>query len=144
MGEKRRNFYGWGYEGATLAAEELAWFERTWSQLFNVTQFEAAPMPRAEEIALRAPRIVLPASLGAICTTEKYERLFHSYGRSVHDLGRMIHRRDFSNPPDVIAFPRTESDIVNLLDWCGANAVAVIPFGGGSSVVGGVTPPLGA
>ena len=40
--------------------------------------------------------------------------------------------------------PQTELDIVSLLDWCGAHGIAAIPFGGGSSVVGGVNPPADA
>src|SRR5204862_300162 len=53
-------------------------------------------------------------------------------------------RRDFAHPPDVVAFPRTEDEVTAVLDWCtGANA-AVIPYGGGSSVVGGVEPAVGA
>ncbi len=141
MTQRKRSFYGWGYADYQLPADELAWFERAWSGLFKVDRFEAAAMPRADEITLRAPRVAAPASLAAVCTTDKHERLFHSFGRSVHDLARMIHRRDFSNPPDVVAYPKTEQDIAGLLDWCGANDVAAIPFGGGSSVVGGVNPP---
>jgi alkyldihydroxyacetonephosphate synthase len=98
-------------------------------------------LPRESEIALRVPRVLPPASLQEICTGEKYDRLLHCYGRSVHDLARMIHRRDFANPPDVVAYPRDEKDIGALLDWCGDNEIAAIPFGGGSSVVGGVNPP---
>ncbi|MGH8676752.1 MAG: FAD-binding oxidoreductase, partial [Burkholderiales bacterium] len=52
-----------------------------------------------------------------------------------------IFARDFSNPPDVIAFPQSESDIVSILDWCDTINAVVIPWGGGSSVVGGVEPP---
>src|SRR5690606_28616940 len=74
-------------------------------------------------------------------TSDKHERLFHSYGRSVHDLARMIHRRDFSNPPDWVAYPRDENEVRAVLDWCSAGDIAAIPFGGGSSVVGGVNPP---
>jgi alkyldihydroxyacetonephosphate synthase len=54
----------------------------------------------------------------------------------------MIHRRDFANPPDVVAYPRDELEIQALLGWCGENEVAAIPFGGGSSVVGGVNPAV--
>jgi FAD binding domain len=42
------------------------------------------------------------------------------------------------------AYPRDESEIGALLDWCGENDLAAIPFGGGSSVVGGVNPPADA
>ncbi len=141
MSGRRRSFFGWGYEGEPVSAQELGWFERAWSQLFQVDRFEPAPLPRAEEISLRAPRVLLPAVFAAFCTDAKYDRLLHCYGRSVHDLARMIHRRDFSNPPDAVAYPRDEAHIRALLDWCGENDVAVVPFGGGSSVVGGVNPP---
>ncbi len=42
--------------------------------------------------------------------------------------------------PISIARPRTEQDVIDLLDWCSANSIAVIPYGGGSSVVGGIEP----
>jgi alkyldihydroxyacetonephosphate synthase len=141
VSERRRSFFGWGYEDDVVSADELGWFERAWSQLFHVDRFDPAPFPRESEITLRKPRVSVPASLKAFCTEDKYDRLFHCYGRSVHDLARMIHRRDFANPPDVVAYPRDEADIRAVLDWCGANDVAAIPFGGGSSVVGGVNPP---
>jgi len=141
MGDRRRSFYGWGYEGEPLPPQEMAWFERAWGALLGVERFDPAPMPRADEIALPAPRLSPPASLAAICSREKWDRLCHSYGRSTIDLARMIHERDFSNPPDVVACPRTEEDVAAVLDWAGEAGAAVIPFGGGSSVVGGVNPP---
>ena len=144
MSGNRRSFYGWGFENDAVSADELGWFERTWAGLFGVDRFDPAPMPREAEITLRAPRVSPPPSLQAFCTADKYDRLLHCYGRSVHDLARMIHRRDFSNPPDAVAYPRDEADIRATLDWCGANDLAAIPFGGGSSVVGGVNPPTDA
>ncbi len=144
MSEMRRSFYGWGFEGDAVSAEELRWFERTWSELFQIDGFDPTPMPRESSITLRAPRVSVPGALQSFCTSDKYERLRHSYGRSVHDLARMILRRDFSNPPDAVAYPHTEDDICAVLDWCGASDIAAIPFGGGSSVVGGVNPPIGS
>jgi alkyldihydroxyacetonephosphate synthase len=141
MSGGRRSFYGWGFEKDAVSPDELNWFERAWADLFHVDGFDPAPMPREEDIALRAPRVPVPLALKPFCTDDKYDRLRHAYGRSVHDLARMIHRRDFSNPPDAVAYPRDEADISAVLDWCGANGLAAIPFGGGSSVVGGVNPP---
>lgn len=139
---KKRSFYGWGFEEDVVSAEELSWFERAWSNLFGVDGFNPAPMPRESEITLRAPRVSLPTALKPFSTSDKYDRLLHCYGRSVHDLARMIHRRDFSNPPDAVAYPRDETEIRAVLDWCGANNFAAIPYGGGSSVVGGINPPI--
>lgn len=46
--------------------------------------------------------------------------------------------------PDLVIRPTRENDIIAVLDWCSATGVAVIPYGGGSSVVGGVEPRLGS
>ena len=45
--------------------------------------------------------------------------------------------------PDTAASPRTEDDVVAILDWAQAANAAVIPFGGGTSVVGGIEPAVG-
>jgi acyl-CoA thioesterase FadM len=46
MGEKKRSFYGWGFEGDVVSPEELGWFERAWSELFRIDHFDPATMPR--------------------------------------------------------------------------------------------------
>ena len=52
-------------------------------------------------------------------------------------------RGEFENPPDLVAMPRDESEIETVLSWAEAEGAAVIPFGGGTSVVGGVEARLG-
>ncbi len=83
-----------------------------------------------------------PAALANVLTQEPYERLVHTYGKSYPETVRAF-ARDFANAPDLVAFPETETDIAALLDWAAAAKVAVIPFGAGSSVVGGVEPIVG-
>jgi alkyldihydroxyacetonephosphate synthase len=83
-----------------------------------------------------------PASLAAFCSTARIDRLIHAYGKSFIDSVRIFDRQ-VPNPPDVVAYPATEQDVIDLVDWAAANDVAVIPFGGGSSVVGGVEPTVG-
>jgi alkyldihydroxyacetonephosphate synthase len=140
MGKPRRKFWGWGYEGDVIPPDEMRWLEGRWAKQFKVSQFERTPPPTGEEIRLRPCRLTIPARLRDMCTTEQYERLFHSYGSSFLDSVR-IFARDFPNPPDVIAYPRNEQDVLALFDWCNDVGAAVIPFGGGTSVVGGVEPP---
>ncbi|MEK6324611.1 MAG: FAD-binding oxidoreductase [Acidobacteriota bacterium] len=140
MHERRRKFWGWGWEGEGLTPEELKRLDPVWAKRLGVSEFEVTPPPTAEEISLRPPRIAIPSSLKVVCTTDHYERLTHSYGRSFADSVR-IFQRDFSNPPDVVALPATEQDIVDIFDWCVSAGAAAIPYGGGSSVVGGVEPP---
>jgi alkyldihydroxyacetonephosphate synthase len=140
MAQPRFKFWGWGYEGEVLAPDEVRWLEEMWAHQFRVHQFDLTPPPSADEIHLRPCRLSIPASLLPICTTDHYERLLHSYGASFPDSVR-IFAHDFSHPPDVIAYPRHAQDVLALLDWCGDVGAAVIPFGGGTSVVGGVEPP---
>lgn len=100
------------------------------------------PDPKLEEIELPNPRITIPGTLANFCTSDKWDRVAHSYGKSFKDLTK-IYRRDFDNPPDVIAYPNDENQISSILDWCGDNNYAAIPYGGGSSVTDGFTPPEG-
>ncbi|WP_374365222.1 FAD-binding oxidoreductase [Piscinibacter sp.] len=140
MTTRRRKFYGWGYEGDTVSAAEVAEFEQAWTKLLGVNSFVPVPFPTVDEIKVRAPRISIPAALSTICTDDKYDRLYHTYGAGTVDVALAL-RREFRNPPDVIAYPRTEQDVFDLFDWCGRNGYALVPYGGGTSVVGGVNPP---
>src|ERR1019366_3834376 len=89
---------------------------------------------------LRAPRIAPPAALAAICSTETYDRAAHAHGKGFPDGVRAM-LNDFTTAPDVVAYPTNEHDIAAVMDWAGSAGAVLIPFGGGSSVVGGVTPP---
>ena len=85
----------------------------------------------------------MPAGLSGFASADKAERLRHTYGKSFPDYAR-IFERDFTNAPDLVAYPGSEADIEAVFDWAiGAN-VAVIPFGGGTSVCGGVEPNVPA
>jgi alkyldihydroxyacetonephosphate synthase len=48
---------------------------------------------------------------------------------------------DYGSAPDIVAYPRGEQDVAAVLDWAAGAKAMVLPFGGGSSVVGGVTVP---
>jgi alkyldihydroxyacetonephosphate synthase len=99
------------------------------------------PVP-LEEVELRAARLKVPERLGDLFSAGRYERVSHALGKSYRDVVRGF-RGEFENPPDLVAFPRGESEIETVLSWAEAEGAAVIPFGGGTSVVGGVEPRLG-
>jgi alkyldihydroxyacetonephosphate synthase len=140
--ERRLKFYGWGYEGEGLDETERAHLFRFISGKLGAEPCATAPAPQASEIALRAPRISAPASLAGVLTADPYERLLHTYGKSFSETVRAF-ARDFANAPDLVALPRNEADVAAVLDWAGGANIAVIPFGCGSSVVGGVEPLVG-
>lgn len=71
------------------------------------------------------------------------ERLRHALGMSYPDLIR-LRSGDLATAPDAVAFPRTRDQVSQLLAECARAGIAVVPFGGGTSVVGGVTPNRGS
>jgi len=80
---------------------------------------------------LREPRVLPPASLAAFCTNERYDRAAHTYGKSYPDyVGAMLGDRDCA--PDVVAYPRNETEISAVMDWASSVGASLTPFGGGS------------
>jgi alkyldihydroxyacetonephosphate synthase len=66
-------------------------------------------------------------------------RASHALGKSYADVVLGFRGR-FDHPPDFVARPRDEVDLERLLAWCSDERIAAIPYGGGTSVVGGVQP----
>jgi alkyldihydroxyacetonephosphate synthase len=143
---RRRKHWGWGFEDQqpTLAevgeaAAGLAAHLRP--ALGDVALGEVeAPVP-LEELQLASPRVAVPPELADICATDDHARATHALGKSYADVVRGFRGR-FAHPPDFVARPREETDVERLLEWCSAERVAAIPYGGGTSVVGGVTPDI--
>jgi len=108
--------------------------------IFELSGRKELPPPRIEEINLRSPRFTLSGRLTEFCTAAPYDRAGHTYGKALRDVLRAIYRQ-FDNPPDYVAYPVTEQDIRDLMDFCVSRSIALVPYGGGSSVVGGVEPP---
>jgi alkyldihydroxyacetonephosphate synthase len=133
---RRRKFWGWGYEDGGPSEAQAAGIAQTLAQRFGAPVDLVAP-PRADEIALPAPRVAPPAALREVVSADPHERLGHTYGKGFRDVVRAL-RRDFAAAPDQVAFPRDERETAAVLDWCTSARLACIPYGGGSSVVGGV------
>ncbi len=92
-----------------------------------------------EDVSLRPSRLQAPSSLGEICFDDDYERASHALGKAYRDVVRGF-RGEFEHPPDLVARPRSEEEVEAVLDFCAERGAAAIPFGGGTSVVGGVEP----
>jgi alkyldihydroxyacetonephosphate synthase len=134
---RRLKHWGWGYEDEQPSGQELRDAAVFLTERLGFGAPEPAePVPLAE-LSLPAPRLSPPTALEPICFTGTYERALHAYGRSYRDVVRAFRGR-FEHPPDVVAHPRDEAEIESVLEWAAAAGAAVIPFGGGTSVVGGV------
>jgi alkyldihydroxyacetonephosphate synthase len=139
---RRRKHWGWGYEDqqpdrAALEAAAGAVRERLGFEVEGIED----PMP-LDAIDLPPPRAEAPGALAELVSDDPYDRVSHALGKAYRDVVRGF-RGEVSSPPDLVAFPRDESDAERLLAWCSEDSLAAIPYGGGTSVVGGVEPRVG-
>jgi alkyldihydroxyacetonephosphate synthase len=133
----RRSIWMHGLQSEEPTPEQRAEQARELSRKLGV-EVKLPPIPRLEDLQLRPPRIRVPDKFADFCFTDTYERALHTKGDRLKEI-----RGIFENPPDVVAHPSTEEELEAILEWCCDNGYAVIPYGGGSSVVDGVTPPEG-
>lgn len=138
-----RKFWGWGYDDELLSSEEENNIDQRIAKTFQLDHVERIEIPKISDIDINQPLFSTPSSLKKILSDDKLERLNHAYGKSFPDSARSI-LGDFSSPPDYVAFPETQNEITSILDWASENNVAVIPYGGGSSVCGGVETNVGS
>jgi alkyldihydroxyacetonephosphate synthase len=140
---RRRKHWGWGYEDEQLTAAQVHAAAAALSEHLGFPVGDVEEPVALEAVRLRPPRVVAPASLRAICGEDAHARASHALGKSYSDVVRGF-RGQFEHPPDFVAYARDESDVERVLEWCAAERVAVVPYGGGTSVVGGVEPNVGS
>ncbi len=101
-------------------------------------------------LALPEPRLpgeVRSALAGAVgpahVLQDDESRIRHTRGKSTPDLLR-LRLGDLTGAPDAVVMPGSHDEVLEVLRICSRRQVAVVPFGGGTSVVGGLTPAAGA
>ncbi len=145
MDIKQRKWYGWGLiKGPDLLKDKRDSF---WNWLRELSGFQELPhtLPvEIQSIQIQDPQI--PSSLlsdlqGRITqgriTTDTFERIIHSRGKSYLDT-LALRSGDVRCFPDLVIYPKTKEEVIEIVRWAHINNVAIIPFGGGTSVVGGV------
>jgi len=139
---RRRKHWGWGYEDQQPPPEQVREAAAGIRSHLGFEPLDAEePVPLAA-VELPAPRLEPPAALAELCSSDPHDRASHAYGRSYRDVVRAFRGR-FDHPPDLVARPAAEDDLRRLLEWCADAGAAAIPYGGGTSVVGGVEPAVG-
>ncbi|MFB6180208.1 MAG: FAD-binding oxidoreductase [Halorientalis sp.] len=137
MTDDELSFWGWGYAEKFPDDEdrrELA------AQLEGMLGFPERPLlapPTQADVSIPDLSLSPPDHLADVVSTATEDRLRHTYGKGYRDLVRGFHG-DFRSAPDAIAEPESEAEIESILDWASEQRVAVVPYGGGTSVVGGI------
>src|SRR3954454_2092145 len=136
-------WWGWGDPSAesSLDAQALEGLRE------RIGELEAWPLARdLADFGLPAaealPRGLVEAVGEENVSLDDEDRLRHATGRGYVDLAR-LRNGALEAAPDAVLMPRTASALQRVLEVCAAEGVAVVPFGGGTSVVGGVEPLRG-
>ncbi len=135
---RRYKHWGWGYEDQQPDPEQLRQTAALAAEHLGLEVGEIEAPVALEQVALAPARVQAPGALAEICADDDHARASHAMGKSYTDVVNGFRGR-FEHPPDFVATPRDERDVEALLQWCEAERVAAIAFGGGTSVVGGVT-----
>ncbi|WP_428847617.1 FAD-binding oxidoreductase [Nocardia tengchongensis] len=118
------------------------------TQVFGVS---GEPATRRDEgdVPLRASALTPDQHAGLVAVVgaenlsiDHRDRLLRAGGKSTPDLLRRRAEGE-QDAPDAVAFPADHDEVLAVLKYCAANAIAVVPFGGGTSVVGGLDPARG-
>jgi alkyldihydroxyacetonephosphate synthase len=141
VSERRLKHWGWGHEDQQPTPEQALAAAPTLSERLGISLGEVEQPVALEALELATPRMPIPSELAEISSADVHARASHALGKSYIDVVRGFRGR-FDHPPDFVATPADESDLERLLEWCSAERVAAIPFGGGTSVVGGVSPQI--
>ncbi len=139
---RRLKHWGWGYEDQQPDRAALEGVARSVRERlgFEVDEIEE-PVP-LEAVELPDPRLRPPKELTEMFSADRYQRVSHALGKAYRDVVRGM-RGQFENPPDLVAYPESPEDVDAVISWCADQGAAAIPYGGGTSVVGGVEPRVG-
>ncbi len=136
-----RSFWGWGDEEAALGEQHAVPYRQLLGMQFGQAPQAWIKAPSVSDLDMPTPRVDAPPALAGLCSADPYQRASHTYGKAFRDIVRGL-AGDFRVAPDLVAWPTEEHQLVSLLDWAQDARLAVIPYGGGSTVTGGVEPRL--
>ncbi|MBW5485654.1 FAD-binding oxidoreductase [Streptomyces bambusae] len=130
---RTRSWWGWGWADAHPDDDECL----AMGALIPGTLARPLPVPRVRDLRIAGPAVEPPPSLAHLVTADPEDRAAHAMGKAYRDVVRALRGRP-GRIPDLVARPTDDREVADLLDWAGERQVAVVPYGGGSSVTGGV------
>lgn len=139
MSDRTKSHWGWGWRDKFGDRQQRRALGAMASALLEVEPSEVRDPVAPSQIELPASRLEIPDGMVPWLTDDRQKRIHHTYGSSFPELWKGFHG-DFDAAPDLVAQPRNEQQLRALMEWAGAESVALVPRGGATSVVRGVTP----
>ncbi|MFC9293784.1 FAD-binding oxidoreductase [Streptomyces sp. NPDC057011] len=130
---RTRSWWGWGWADAHPDDAECA----AMGALLPGTLARPLPVPRVRDLGIGGPAVEPPANLAHLVSSDPGDRAAHAMGKAYRDVVRALRGRP-GRIPDLVARPTDDRGVADLLEWAGDRQIAVVPYGGGSSVTGGV------
>ncbi|HEY4151987.1 MAG TPA: FAD-binding oxidoreductase [Pseudolysinimonas sp.] len=141
-------WWGWGVEGVGFHWEDKPGFA-PFVEFAVGLDLHTAPvtgMPEFDKltVAKSLASAAFTASLASVVgednvTTDKMERVVHTYGKSIRDLIR-VRANQIERTPDVVVYPGNEDEVQKVVDLAVAADAVIIPFGGGSNIASSLEP----
>lgn len=143
----RHKWWGWGPEGLDYDMHRRPDF---WPWICRTAELpdDATPAHRIGRGSVKLPaRKSQPEFEDAVTAVlgvdqvrdDDDDRITHSFGRSYRDLVR-LRAGLIDRPPDLVLYPQSHDDVVAIVHLAGDHDVTLIPFGGGTNIVGCVEP----
>lgn len=132
---RKRSHWAWGYEDRFPSDDARRDLATRIAMLLQVDEPKLQALPSLDDARVGESRFT--GKNVKFLDVDRETRIRHTYGRGYPDVLRGYHG-DFLASPDAVAFPSNDHDVLELLRWAGSEGVKVVPYGGGTSVVGGV------
>ncbi|HCT79439.1 MAG TPA: FAD-binding oxidoreductase [Micromonosporaceae bacterium] len=129
---RKRSWWGWGWEDQALDQEGL---DQLAKRVRDLLPLDGDVTPIPEVSALKEG--LNPSEIGVARRDDAETRAAHTHGKAYRDVIRNL-RGELTRPPDWVWYPANEDEVERVLEWAAQANAAVIPFGGGTSVVGGI------
>jgi len=141
-------WWGWGVEGVGFHWEDKPGFapfvdyavglDLHTAPVVGMPSFEGLTV--ADSLASSSFVSSIAAIVGAgFVTTDKMERVVHTYGKSIRDLIR-VRANLIERTPDLVVYPADENETQRVVEAAVASDVVIIPFGGGSNIASSLEP----
>ncbi len=146
MESRALKWWGWGWEDRSRPVETFPVLWRFLQTRLKIDPNVHRVVPSIDTVRI-PPSLLSPDELTELeklvgegnLSAEHRDRVAHAAGRGYKDLVR-LRSGTLYHAPDAVLYPEDAGAVASVLEFAARRRYAIVPFGGGTSVVGGVEP----